>query len=176
MHFNCSNTKRRADVLFYIEDKQVMRTLMYELRDKVVPLNRSSFELYLSQYPLVPGDEPSPFSYGWDEEGYRAAQKTFHGKVSSIFSPPIILTNKEDRQDWEIPEFNKSELIYLFGTRRFGLHSISTAIKTQIIAAQEAEDVSLPKIPAPLSRLWLYGGILAVVCAGAVLWLIRKKK
>ena len=176
-HFNCSSTNRRADVLFHIEDKQVMRTLMYGLRDKVVPLDRYrySFENYLSEYPLVPGDEPTPFSYGWDEEGYRAAQKTFHGKVSSIFSPPIILTNKADRQDWKVPEFDKDGILPLYVTRGFVSPSIAIAIRTQFIAAQ-TEVASMPYPQAPSSRLWLYGGILAALCGGVALLLARKKK
>ena len=81
----------------YIEDKQVIRTLMHGLREKAVPKNKAAkacLEGLYSQYPLVPGEEPAPFRYG-------------------------------------------------------SKRNISK---------------------------WLYGGILAVLCVGAVLWFIRKKK
>ena len=92
--FDSSLTNRETEVHFYIENKRVMRKLMHGLRDKVVPWVKPSFEEFLSQYPLVPGDEPAPFRYG-------------------------------------------------------SKRNISK---------------------------WLYGGILVVVCAGAVLWFVRKKK
>ena len=82
---------------FYIEDTQVIRTLMHGLREKTVPINKEAkacLEEIYSQYPLVPGEEPSPFRYG-------------------------------------------------------SKRNISK---------------------------WLYGGILAALCAGAVLWFIRKKE
>ena len=92
--FDRALTNRETEVHFYIEDKRVMRKLMHGLRDKVVPWDKPKFEEFLSQYPLVPGDEPAPFRYG-------------------------------------------------------SKRNISK---------------------------WLYGGILAALCAGAVLWLTRKKK
>ena len=92
--FDSSSTNRETEIHFYIEDKRVMRKLMHGLRDKVVPWVKPSFEEFLSQYPLVPGDEPAPFRYD--------------------------------------SKMNISK--------------------------------------------WLYGGILAALCVGAVLWFIRKKK
>ena len=53
-------------VFFYIEDKQVARTLMHGLRAKAEPRDKTTktyFEGLYSKYPLVPGEEPAPFRY-----------------------------------------------------------------------------------------------------------------
>ena len=59
---------------FYIEDKEIMRKLMHELRDKTIPLHKSSFENLLSTKPLVPNDNPSQFFYDHDEKDYISMQ------------------------------------------------------------------------------------------------------
>jgi hypothetical protein len=60
---------------FYIEDKEIMRTLMHGLRDKVVPVSHlmGYFEKVLSEHPLVPGDAPAPFAFS-DEARANAAR------------------------------------------------------------------------------------------------------
>ena len=50
----------------YIEDKQVIRTLMHGLREKALPRDKTTktyFEELYSKYPLVPGEKPAPFRY-----------------------------------------------------------------------------------------------------------------
>ena len=69
--FNAPDARARGTPLYYcfrIEDKQVIRTLMHGLREKTVPMNETAKtyleELY-SKYPLVPGEAPDSFRYGF---------------------------------------------------------------------------------------------------------------
>ena len=72
----------------YLSDKEVMRTLMYGLRDKSVPWVIHYFEKILSTHPLVPGDEPTPFKYDYpDKEAYYAAMHTVWGPPMEIDIP-----------------------------------------------------------------------------------------
>ena len=87
-YFGYSDTSGKG---FFVEDKEVIRTLMYELRDKVVPFaNREYFEALLSKYPLVPGDEPSPFVY--DDQTYAAAFHAIWGFYPWEFGKPVVYT------------------------------------------------------------------------------------
>ena len=44
-------------------DKEDVRALMCELRDKAIPPSKARFQELLSKWPLLPRDEPTPFVY-----------------------------------------------------------------------------------------------------------------
>ena len=157
---------------FYIEDQQVMRTLMYGLRDRAVP-NPSSTDGHLancerlfSRYPLVPGDEPAPFEY--DEETRRIARETTVVLKSLIPAFTNAASNDESKgkasRAWSEAaqkydeKMSKRKLITYDGGK-LGMGNPESGIGKE-----------------GANRLWLCAGILSALCVGAVIWFIRRKK
>ena len=163
--FAPSATNTEKVVYFYIDDKDVMRTIMHGLRDKVVPGARTRFEELLSTYPLVPGDEPEPFAYGWDDEGYRAALEAVNKMLA-------------EKPNWVIVGDIDDDTVPVFVTRgvREKPSPAPAAEETQG-AVTKPENGNETKTPAPSRRPCLYGtGVLAVLCAGIAFWFMRRKR
>jgi len=149
----------------FLSDKETMRTLMYGLRDKSVPYSSPKlFEELLSRHPLVPGDDPTPFTYDYDDESLEAARH-------AVWGPPMIL---------DIP-FNG-------GMPKNGVAASppnpetsapdnagkETSAEPAVVDA--AQDEGAAQMPPP-SRPWLYVGPLALLSAvGTVFWRIRRKR
>jgi len=169
---------------FYIEDQQVMRTLMYGVRDKAVPPSPvysnhlAHTEGVFSRYPLVPGDKPAPFKYS--EETHRIAREF------SVVTEKIIqtYTNAESNAE-SIAEFERawSEAVQKYH-EKMSKRKLPTAMQNEGRAKpsrraadgetgieNNASDGS-PETASP----YLCVGILAALCAGAVIWFIRKRR
>ena len=174
---------------FYITDKAVMKTLMHGLRDKVVPWSddaRAYLEELLSTYPLVPGEQPAPFAYGWDDEAFRIASGRAYGP------------NSEETQNWFLHALQKrtpeEKLASAAECARweafFERVKENPADNTVPVKGGSAETQPTPtetavtvgggsaETPPPtLRRPWLYVGTLAILCAvGIAFWFSRRKR
>jgi len=149
-----------------IENKKVMRTLMYGLRDKVVPHSggaRAFFEGLLSKYPLVPGDKPTPFAYGWDDEAFLVALTNAHSIKSEEAQELISKAFQEPSAEEEL-------------ARAAELARWKAFYETPREIPDDEEDESEETPTPPSNRPWLYAVILSALCAGAVIWFIRRKR
>ena len=73
-HFDETTTQK-----YFISDKQVIKSIMYGLRDKITFPNRdtSNVEEVLNKHPLAPDDEQILFKYDYpDRESYLKAKTT----------------------------------------------------------------------------------------------------
>ena len=160
---------------FYIRDKEPMRTLMYGLRDKVVPINdafssKAKFESFLTNHPLVPGDKPAPVVYATCYDSFKVTRtaKTDSTALENLYGS----LEEEQNQHWEMPPSLLSNLV----ARGVNLNPAPAAEETQG-AVTKAGDRNLTGILAPSTRPWrLYSGILAVLCAGVAFWFMRRKR
>jgi len=137
------------------ENKTVVRALLGELLDKAtIPgpfFAKEHLEEFLATEPFIDGDLPPIFEYK---------------KVSS----------REERE--KAAAFMRKNII----RKRAGLRQLPSPEEEERAIDEELakwkakcgfpEDEDTP----PPNRLWLYAVILSALCAGAVLWLIRKKK
>ena len=145
------------------ENKKIVRKLMNRLCNKVVPRHKETFERLLGKYPLLTGDMPTSRVYKEDPDqiAFRIAEG--------------------DTIDWELMESEPKRRIK---ERRIaeGLPPVLTeeeerAIKESIAKSQAFyESLRESQQGKAASRLWLCVGILSALCAGAVFWLIRRKR
>jgi len=169
VHF-CA-TDKAGSAAFYIRDKDVMRTLMYGLRDKTLPLDgmfsdKDVFESMFAMYPLVPGDEPIPFKYAkYDYKVPRAAlEDTGYWQE---MEDAMKRYQKARREADGRPEMSPEEERAI--TEKVAREKAAYILSLQTFAEDEG------RAQAPI-RPWLYIGILSALCAGAVFWLIRRKR
>ena len=76
-----------SHVSFYIEDKQVARTLMHGLRKKTKFQDKAFLEELYSKYPLMPGEDPDSFWYGFKMNIF----KWLCGSILSVTSIGAVL-------------------------------------------------------------------------------------
>jgi len=164
---------------FYIEDQQVIRTLMHGVRDNALPWppydeNMAQAERVFSRHPLVPGDEPTPFKY--DEETWRIARET----VIALKKMPGAVTNDESKEEairihLEIIQEHNEKL----SKRKLptAMQNEGRAKPSRRTADGETgiEDNASDGSPGTASP-YLCVGILSALCVGAVLWFIRKRR
>jgi hypothetical protein len=146
------------------ENKAVVRTLMCELRDKAMPSSKEKFEELLSRIPFISGDPPVPFTYGEGVDGvaYVAARDGLTREEVLKGANP---KGQEPEKEQPVPVREQPV------TPPEEPPAKATAEPTPVAG----EDGS-PEPPAPPPRLWLYSGILAALCAGVALWLMRRKR
>jgi len=172
---------------FYLRDKDVMRTLMYGLRDKVMPspdlFPKTHFEGVLTMYPLVPGDMPMPFIYpDYDRKAIAVAEGDtidWEKRVERERRHPKAL-----RELNGITEIPPEELIPIAEVAAQRKAEYFLAVEAFYGSTAEQDEggaqASLPSLENEEqempSRPWLYVGILSALCAGAVFWLIRRKR
>ena len=167
LYFGYSDTTGKK---FYVKDREVLRTLMHGLRDKVCPIDRSAFEDLLKRHPLVPGDAPAPVAYyaGMDEKTYMAARRA----ALDLPAPTngggwVIVTHLERPRPNETVSPKKSD------TAEKETPVEPATKQTQVVEENNLENAP----PPPSSRPWLYVGALALLCAvGTVFWRIRRKR
>ena len=133
----------RPPAYFYIEDKRVMRKLMYGLRDKVFPSfnngHKAFFEGQLSAYPLVPGDKPTPFVYS--DKARRIAEKK--ALEQEMRETRMFIKKKRAENGLAVASPEEEERI---------VDEEFTRWKTENGVLDIAED----ETPAPLRRPWFY--------------------
>ena len=163
--------------VFYIDDKDAIRYVMYGFRDKVVPNHRIYFEGLLGKYPLVPGDEPTPFAY--DDEAYAIAYRAkwgiwpwdingYKGKVLTNFMISSVANHE------------KSSPFITNKTRRASAEN-ETKLSTTEEQPQSAENEPLTPMPvnaddSTQSNLLLYLVICTLLFFGVVFHFVKKKK
>jgi len=155
------------------ENKEIARKLMRGLSEKALPLHngvstKESFEELLATRPLVPGDEPTP-------------------SVVSRYSRRVARAAEGDTKDWMRI---KEAMRQMARERRkeTGMPDALTDEEERAVAkdfARRRADYGLPpkmaedgpgETPSPSIRLWLYVGALALLCAAAALWIVRRKR
>ena len=144
------------------ENDKAVRALMFRLRDKALPVgnvftNKEKFEGVLAKFPFLAVDEPVHFKYTKYNE--KAAQSAW-----------------DDVEEWQ----RKESEDYL---KRRGEELKQEMSESKLLAAGEERlkagmrnEESEIKQQEQTSRPWLYVSILSALCAGAVLWLIRRKR
>jgi len=138
----------------YPKDKEIMETLMYGLRDKVVHddnaiSDRQLFEKAIKEAPLIPGDD----LIGRNKKSSNAARQgsTVDNDKTQVSSP-----SRETVQ----PDTTENE----------------TPVEPTAGQAPVIEEGGSAGTPTPTGHLWLYVGIPSTLCVGAVLWFIHRKR
>jgi len=165
----------------YPADKEVMGMLMHRLRDKVVPVNsplstQAVFENALNKHPLVPGDKPTPVVYNKSLSGseYLAADADVGGQGMWL-----SFVETEDGNGKIVRHIQTNYTAYgmkLKIQREEGNNSMKMKDESPVGDFGASPVIVNESETTEQSCLWLYGGILAALCAGVAFWLIRRKK
>ena len=154
------------------ENDKAVRTLMFRLRDKVLPIkngvsDKEKFEGILAKFPFLAVDQPIPFTYTKYNE--KAAQSAWEdvGEWPRKASEVHLKRREEQKQEMserEQPAVGKK-------APQPDATPKATPVKTTVAEEDEgeAQEASAP------SSLWLYAVILSALCAGVALWLIHRK-
>jgi len=166
-----------------VEDTGTIRKIMYGLRDKAVNRDEERFQNALRQCPLVRGDDadgnPIP---GYVRTPYVKMPECLDPFADDPPAPKDGNTENATPQEARetVPDNGKAQtpLPDREAVRPDAPDSpnsnVATASLPLVDEAQRLEAVVT--MGAPPSRLWLYAGILSTLCAGVVLWRIRRKK
>ncbi|MCL1920883.1 MAG: hypothetical protein FWG50_07365 [Kiritimatiellaeota bacterium] len=181
--FTNPDTKSR----FYIDDKEVMRTILHGLRDKTVPFDgKTCFEDVLSKYPLVPGDEPAPFVYGYPStEAFLAAREAVYGQLPEgvwigIGNKPGTWTELGKISDTLMRQFKEREK----QEKEQSEHAQPNATAGEDGRAAAPTPRHVAETPPPEDsrassprRPWLpyAAAALCAICAVTVFWLFRRR-
>ena len=184
---------------FHIEDRDAMRALMHGFLEKAVlssDIGNTELEGIFSKYPLVPGDDPMPFTY--DDAAHHAAVANFAAKTKEAekLTAAKLRRMKEWREGGEGIEAR--ELAVKAEIARWQAHfDAQKALQpepaekeepaepapeeTPVAGVAEAAEAAPPEnVEATASsprRPWLpSAAILCAICAGVAFWLFRKKK
>jgi len=186
------------------ENKKVVRELMSSVRDQSVPREKETFEAMLRDYPLVTGDKPVARVYRKDLhdaasraaledafwEGRRGDTEVWTKKILATIQMPDNLSPEEqeahirrrEKYLWEAwglplsPEEEERAIAIRLAEWRAVCNFLNPppakliAGEVTIETGQEEDGAQAP------SRSWLYVAILSALCAGVVLWLIRRKR
>ena len=151
------------------ENKKIVRKLMNRLCNKVVPGHKETFERLLREYPLLSGD--MPVSRVYKEDPNQTAFLIAHNDTIDWdrIKEGIRRSVKERREETGMPDALTEE------EERAVAKELAQWRGYYGLPPEMAEDDS-GGTPSPANRPWLYVGILSALCAGAVLWLIRRKR
>jgi len=149
----------------YIEqtekNKAVVRKLMQELYEKAtIPgpyCPREEFEEYLATRPFILGDLPPLFEY---KKAYSRAQRE---KAEVFMRDDVIMIRAMQGRTLPSPEEEERAIAEELAKR---------TAKIDFADMTKGDDADKP----PTNRPWLYVCILSTLCAGAVIWFIRKRR
>ena len=171
-------TSKGSRIVNTEKSRAAVRKLMFRLRDKAAPINKMAFEEMYSKYPFVKGDEPTPYSYKNFKPGLFSA-------ASKDAGDPV---NWKWKKKWR--EAYEAEMKRLYAIEQ-GEHEpapasadgptpetpgTDTTGKETPVESAVAGEADADETPAPPARAWLYGGILAALCAGATLFFCSSAK
>jgi hypothetical protein len=145
------------------ENREIVRKLMSETRDKAVPENKETFEARLRDYPFVAGGKPVAHVYS---ENLDCA--FFHVAWNDAF---VDLT-KEQKE--ALKWLQDNGIVHEETERRL---AEAADLRKAYDELQKETPAGSAVVEAEGSRPSLYGtGLLAVLCAGVALWFMRKKQ
>jgi len=163
--------------IFYIGDMETIRKIMYGLCDKVEPsplIGKIFFKELLSEHPLVLGDDTD----GNPIPGY-VKRPLFFCDDPFAENPPVPKdgnTENATPQEARKTDPDNGEAQTLLPDREAVQPDGKAATASLPLADGTQRLEAVATMDTPSSRLWLYIGILSVLCAGVVLWRIRRKK
>jgi len=166
----------------WLGDRETIRKLMHSFRDKMEVRDKGQFEDIFVKHPLVWGDDLD----GNPIPGY--ARRPYVEMVASdpfADDPPAPkdgnaenATPQEARKTGPDNGEAQTPLPDREAVRPDAPDSPNSNVATASLpladGTQRLETVAT--MGTPPNRLWLYVGILSVLCAGAVLWRIRRRK
>jgi len=149
----------------YPEDIEIFRTLMNMLRDKVVPHNnifannKQAFEDALKKYPLV---RKYPIDYDAFVHGLITEEEMYIRD-----EPRLDIRSEEDAQ-----RIREQMQAAADKEQEKGRAKASPPSRKEKSGIEDHASDGSPGTASP----YLYVGILSALCAGAVIWFIRKRR
>jgi len=172
----CIRGKGSHDVL-YLEEKSIMRKVMYELRDKTAPLDRAEFEKLLSECPLIPSDKPTPFVY--DDKTYLTISNAVWAKITSVrweeverITDRVAVTKQETRTE---VISNKVEVAEEATHEKSEVRGQRTEEETPVAGDEASTSPPITAKEANRPNWLFYVGVSVLLCVGTVLYFTRRK-